>query len=391
MIKNLVAGLSEAGKIKIGKKGAMVKSKKGVEFRPPQRLDHFVLTTTARDENGDYIKDESLMKKLKSREDAMLNKDGELIGLPVRMLYNSVDINFNTRYAAYASARCICSGDGEIAKTRDGRSIPCPCLKLDAGYEGKDKCKIAGKLSVIIDGVDFVGAAHVFRTGSFNSVRSILGSLSLIQAASNGLLAFLPLWLIVTPKAATTPGGQTTTIQVVSVIYRGTLDELRQKTLELSKTKAQFLVEIQNAEQTARQLISESVESDEEQASIAEEFYPDSIDVQPEEPKDKSKVKSKVKSKPKVETVTESPETVTESPDTTTEPTPAPEVESTPSPSQAITKDQKMRIVRLKKDNKITNPDVWAELLKPWGVKSANFLTYDQAEEFIKALNEHPI
>ncbi len=407
MIKNMIPGLPEYGKIKAGKKGEMVESSGGKKFRLPMKLDHYIITTTERNESGDLILDEDLMNSLKESKHTILNKDENIVGIPIKLLYNDISLNFPTRYACYVSNMCVCSGDGEWATTRDGRERECPCEQLDVGYQGKDKCKPNGKLYAIIDGAMNVGACHVLRTTSFNSVKSILGGLAFIQAASSGLLAFLPLHLILSPRAVTTPSGSQTTVYISSIIYRGNIDQLRQQALGMAKEKASYLLQMETVEDNARQLMEASVESDDEQAEVAEEFYPEGVDVKVEEPKvekEKPKVKPKAKSKSKpkpatkVETVTESPETVTKSPDTITahlssfteSPDSTTDADGQSNPPEAITKDQKMQIVRLKKSNKITNPEVWAELLKPWDVKSANFLTFDQAEEFIKALNENP-
>ena len=91
MIKNLGNQLNEAGKIKIGIKGAMITSKNNKEFRPPVKLDHFILTTTEKDTAGDYILDTALMEALKVPDEmevssVMLNKDNNIIGIPVRLI-----------------------------------------------------------------------------------------------------------------------------------------------------------------------------------------------------------------------------------------------------------------------------------------------------------------
>jgi len=58
MIKGLIPSLMEVGKIKIGIKGTMVESSTGTEFRPLKKLDHFIITTNERDEQGDFRIDE---------------------------------------------------------------------------------------------------------------------------------------------------------------------------------------------------------------------------------------------------------------------------------------------------------------------------------------------
>ena len=217
MIKNLIPGLPEHGKIKAGTKGEEVLSSKGKKFRLPKKLNHYIITTTERDDEGNLIIDTDLMDKLKKSGNAIVDKDGNLTGIPIRLLYNDIDLNFSTRYACYVGGKCVCSGDGEVGKTRDGRTVKCPCKQLDYDYKGKDKCKANGRLICIIDGAANVGACHVLRTTSINSVKSIIGGLAFIQAAASGLLAFLPLHLILKPKTITIPNGQLSTVYISSI------------------------------------------------------------------------------------------------------------------------------------------------------------------------------
>lgn len=245
MIKNLRPGLPEFGKIKAGTKGEEAISSQGKKFRLPKKLDHYIITTTQRDEEGGLILDTELMDALKSSDDAILDTDKNIIGIPIRLLYNSIDLNFSTRYAAYVGGKCVCSGDGEKGKTRDGREVECPCKQQEPGYEGKDKCKANGRLICIIDGAPIVGACHILRTTSINTVKSILGSLAFIQQAASGMLAFLPLHLILKPKTVTIPTtGQLTTVYVSSIVYRGPIESLRRDALGMAKEKAQYLIEM---------------------------------------------------------------------------------------------------------------------------------------------------
>ena len=52
IIKGLAPGLTERGKIKIGEKGRMIQSQRGTQFQPPQKLDHFRITTLYRGPDG---------------------------------------------------------------------------------------------------------------------------------------------------------------------------------------------------------------------------------------------------------------------------------------------------------------------------------------------------
>jgi len=51
-----------------GKKGEETTSKSGTNFRLPKRLDHFIITTTEKDEDGDFILDMPLMEKINIRK-----------------------------------------------------------------------------------------------------------------------------------------------------------------------------------------------------------------------------------------------------------------------------------------------------------------------------------
>ena len=389
MIKNLRAVLPEHGKIKAGTKGEEAVSSQGIKFRLPKKLDHYIITTTERDEEGNLILDTDLMNRLKESENAIIDADKNLIGIPIRLLYNSIDVNFYTRYAAYVGGKCVCSGDGETAKTRDGRKIECPCKQQEPGYEGKDKCKATGRLICIIEGAPIVGACHILRTTSINTVKSILGSLAFIQTAASGMLAFLPLHLILKPKTVTIPTtGQLTTVYVSSIIYRGSIEELRRDTLGMAKDKAQYLLEMDTVEASAKELLEKMEESEQEQLEVQQEFYPDAVDAEvvqesePEKEEPPSEQKPEVKPDPKAKVI----------PKAESKPPPAePEKpESEPDADQPITKDQKRKIVTLKNENKISDPEVWQKLLEPFGVKTANDLTEKTANEFIEALQKNP-
>jgi len=408
MIKNLKVMLPEHGKIKAGTKGEEVVSEGGKKFRLPKKLDHFIITTTERDEGGNLILDTDLMEALKKSDDAIVDKEKNLIGIPIRLLYNSIDLNFQTRYACYVGGKCVCSGNGETGRTRDGRDVKCPCKQLNFDYKGKDKCKANGRLICLIDGASIVGACHILRTTSINTVKSVLGSLAFIQAAASGMLAFLPLHLILKPKTVTIPSGAPSTVYVSSIVYRGSIEQMRDKALMMAKEKAQFLIEMDTVEESARELIEQEVESEQEQLEVQQEFYPDSIDAEvidnpAEHPAEQKKdpKPDKPKTTPKPDPKKEPPETTKpEEPPAEQKPEESkcePEKESEPEKSEKpeekaddtpITKDQKREIVALKKKNKITDLAVWAKLLEPFEVKTANSLTETQAHTFIAILKD---
>jgi len=377
MIKNLVPSLPEMGKIKIGMKGKKVVSKQGNEFRQPEKLNHFIITTTERDDNDNLIHDDKLMDLIKANPSTSLSSDKNILSFPIRLLYNDIDLNFHTKYACYAGGKCLCSGDGEKATTRDGREVSCPCEKIEYGYNGKNKCKANGRLLCILDDTTAIGACHAFRTTSINSVKAILGGLLFIQQATSGLLAFLPLQLVIQPKTTITPSGAKTIIHFVSIIYRGKIEDLRRQVIGMAKEKTQYLLEMDNIENAAREKMATEIESEEEQKTIQEEFYPESkIEPEPElEPELKIRPP---KPEPKN---SEKPE-----PEPEIKPKPEPKPEPEPEKPEPITIEQKKEIVRLKKVNKITVLAEWQKLLVPFGVATANDLTFEQARTFIDNL-----
>ena len=407
MIKNLKAALPELGKIKSGVKGKEITSKEGNKFRPPQKLDHFIITTMERDTEGDFIQDTAIMELLKKSPNAKTDKNGNLTGIPIRLLYNDIQLNFPNRLACYVGGVCVCSGDGEAAQTRAGRNITCPCEKIDPTYKGKEKCKYNGKLYCVIDGTTSIGACHVLRTTSFNTIQSILGGLSFIQAAAGGMLAFLPLQLVLTPKTTVIPDGAPVTVYIASIVYNGSIDKLRTKALGMAQDRAKYLIEIDNIEASAKQLMASVVESEEEAKDIQEEFYPDAVEVKAEpkiEPKAEPKVESKPESKPEKKQKPK-PEPKKES---EPKPEPAPEpaktkvIETTPENMQSagsstsktcqgptpITDDQKRTILKLKKSIGITDNKKWKMMVQKIvpDIGSAVDMTTEEADKFIKYL-----
>jgi hypothetical protein len=391
MIKGLIPSLMEVGKIKIGIKGTMVESSTGTEFRPPKKLDHFLITTNERDEHGDFRIDEQLMESLKKNIRAVKDANGNLTGIPVRLLYNDMDLNFPTRLAAYIGAKCVCSGDGDKAKTRDGRDVSCPCQCLEPDYQGRDKCKYNGALTCLIEGTDFFGGCHKFRTTGKNSVRNITGSMMAIQAATCGTLAFLPLLLMVQPKTTTTPDGSTTTVYVVAIVFPGGVDKLQGEALKIHRDKMEYLRNMDQIETYARNQIEYAgTGADEEEKDIAEEFYPEALKG---EVVDVQTVGSEVEVEKTV-----MPEFQTEILGKQKEQEQPVDISQNKSGNQSkadeknngmipIRMDQLKKMVVLKKDLGL-DKEAWEKLLEPHKVPTAKEMTQAQADKFIAELED---
>lgn len=431
MIKNLPNRLNAAGNIKIGVKGKEITSKEGNVFRPPQRLDHFILTTTERDESGDFVIDEKLMQSLKEKG-GLVNSAGNLVGIPIRLLYEDINLNFPTRYVSYVSGKLSCTGDGvESTKRLDNfeKKHPCPCDRLNPEYDKKDKCKASGKLTVIIDNANLFGQCHVFRTTSINSVMGIMGGLNLIRTATKGHIAGIPLYLVVNNKTTTIPGqGSTTTVQVVSVCYRGSMEDLRDATIKLIEQDKQFLIGMSALEKEAYEMGLDAVITPEEEADFVAEFMPDARGTQqqtqpevkvepapeivesiPVEQSAKQERKKRAKKDPNMETkplaeLIEQVESAQQPvdkltfPDEPGEPEPSKQLDEKYQfdAGQEILREQKIKLVHIKKDElekvKDYTEKTWQEILARFKnkdgqpVKSATEMTMKQAEELIRLL-----
>src|SRR5215472_5520100 len=102
-IRNLIPRLPERGKIKIGMKGDMITSSRGNDFQPPMKLDHFLVTTLERGQDGNFLIDEEFHRRF----------GPEPKEIPIRLLYDDVNLNFLTRYACFLGRTLWCSGDGD--------------------------------------------------------------------------------------------------------------------------------------------------------------------------------------------------------------------------------------------------------------------------------------
>lgn len=274
-VKNLITGLTEIGKIKIGIKGRTITSAKGKEFQPPTKLDHFLVTTLERGPDNNYIKDQHIHELYGDKPKK----------LPILLVYDNPELNWQSRYIAFRGKNLYCSGDGETAMriTRDGKSYEqreCPCHLQNPEHQGTDaepKCKISGVLSCLIQGCPNVGGVYKFRTTSYNSVVGITSSMALLTRLTCGPLAGLPLNLTINPKTVVAPGtNHTQTVYVVGLEYPGSLEDLRELAYAQVKAQALYSAKIDSIEGMARKIIGNiPLIAPEEQAEIVEEFYPE--------------------------------------------------------------------------------------------------------------------
>lgn len=265
MLKGLALTPPVIGRISIGK----VVEKNGM--RLPEKDDEFTVTSQVQNKDGwvNHPVDETLRKA-----------GGKLRSIPVRLLFNDPDLSLRANYTMFdrQTGRPLCVGDGDTCRrsTASGmQTLPCPspdeCEVGKAGY-----CKPYGRLNVRIGDDDELGS-FVFRTTGFNSIRTLSSRLKYLHAVSGGKLSTLPLELRLRGKS--TVQSHRTPIYYVDLTVRTglTLAEAiaSAKAEDGLRTASGF--DQAALDEAAKQGFSSGVfeESEEDRASVVEEFFPD--------------------------------------------------------------------------------------------------------------------
>ena len=263
MIKGISPRLQEIGRIAIGEKGG--RSKNGKTLLPT-KLDHFIFTTLNKDEEDRYLRDPAMMQMF---------GDG-CTEIPIRLLYNDIELNFPTFYAKYARSGIKLRGDGEnwTVYNGDGTREEVFDPNNERGFLDDPDVKPHGILTVLVEGQNSVGGVFKFRTTSWNSINNILSSLALIKNMC-GMLTYIPLKLVLRKKEVQPVGmAHKTWIPVVSVEFRGSIEELQKEAIEVRRlTSGTQREEMQQIEAAVREHLDED-ETIEMQRDVASEFAP---------------------------------------------------------------------------------------------------------------------
>jgi len=266
MIKNLELMLAEVGKIKIGTKGKIRQGKNG-EWRQPEKLDHFLITTVERDSGGLLIPDKQVMDKYPENPKE----------IDIMFLFDEIEKNFQSSYALFAGSTCRCRGDGEkaVRLNKDGSTSEIACNPQTCPFysdpASKAKCKMNGVLSCLLSKSTRLGGIYKFRTTGFHSVRNITSSLGFIRQLTGGRLAGIPFKLTMGGKNSQVAGRGT--FYAVNVEYHGTPNEMLECVMGVAKNRA-LLKHDMKVIGFNEIKIDEALTS-EEMKDIMEEFYPE--------------------------------------------------------------------------------------------------------------------
>ena len=266
MLKGLAITPPVVGRITIGR----VVEKNGK--RLPEKDDQFTITSQMQHASGWLFHplNESLRKAT----------TGKLRSIPVRMLFNDPDLNLRAEYSLFdrKTGRPVCVGNGETCRrVTDGGITSMGCPTPDGCAFGEiGGCKPYGRLNVTIGDEDELGS-FIFRTTSFNSIRTLSARLQYFSAVSDGLLACLPLELKLRGKS-TTQSFRTAIYYVDLGVRAGSsLEEaiLQARELDARRKAAGFNQAALDAAARAGFANGAFEDSPDERAAIAEEFYPD--------------------------------------------------------------------------------------------------------------------
>lgn len=265
MLKGLAITPPIIGRISIGR----VVEKNGK--RLPEKDDQFTITTQVQNRDGWMLHPaDSELRKANT---------GKLRSIPVRFLFADPDLNLRAEYSCFdrESGRPVCVGNGETCRRAGDAGIEeLPCPSPDGCVFGQGgACKPYGRLNVRIGDEDEMGT-FVFRTTSYNSIRSLAARLHYFAAVSGSLLASLPLELKLR--------GKSTTQSYRSPIYYVDLGVRTGSTLEAAITEARELDARRRAsgfDQAALDAAARAgfrngafEDSIEESVAVAEEFFP---------------------------------------------------------------------------------------------------------------------
>jgi hypothetical protein len=268
MIKGLAITPPVIGRISIGH----IVERNGK--RLPEKDDFFTITTQVQSRDG-WLS-HPLQTKL-----AEGSANGKLRAIPVKLLFNSPDLNLRAQYSLFdrSTGRPVCVGDGQTAKrsTEQGiQEMPCPSPQ-GCEYGRSGGCKLFGRLNVQIDGQDDALGSFIFRTTGYNSVRTLAARLEYLNAISGGNAKHLPLMLRLRARSTTLSRGTPVYYTDLTLRDGDCLTEAVCFARAEAVRQSEAGVETTKLEDAARQALANGSfeESEDEAPAIVEEFYPD--------------------------------------------------------------------------------------------------------------------
>ncbi|MGE6287786.1 hypothetical protein [Aeromonas media] len=275
MIKGLAITPPVIGRICIGR--LVQKEGKWV----PEKDDSFTLTTQVQQKGGWLLHPLHQQHMPKQGGQAQGQENAKIRAIPVRVLFNDSDLNLRAEYSAFdrQTGRPLCVGNGEVAKrvgAQGMEEVSCPGPER-CSYGQQQGCKLYGRLNLFVEGQGDELGSFIFRTTSYNSVRTLAARLKYFEAVSGGLTRYLPLTLRL--RAKSTTQSYRTPVYYVDLTLRDelTLTEAVGQARQEAMQDEEAGMTISEMEAVARALLrnGQFEEVDEEVPLLLEEFYPE--------------------------------------------------------------------------------------------------------------------
>ncbi|KVT93166.1 phage capsid protein [Burkholderia ubonensis] len=265
MLKGLAITPPVVGRISIGR----IVEKNGK--RIPEKDDQFTLTTQVQ-QRGEWMLHplNEMLRKATS---------GKLRAIPVRVLFNDPDLNLRSEYSLFdrETGRPVCVGNGETCRRVTDVGIETlPCPSPDGCVFGRQSgCKPYGRMNVTIGDDDELGS-FIFRTTSYNSIRTLTARLHYFRAVSGNLLACLPLELKIRGKSTTQSYRSAIYYVDLGVRSGSKLEQALIEAKELDARRREAGFDQAALDAAARLGFANGAfeDSPDERAAVAEEFYP---------------------------------------------------------------------------------------------------------------------
>ena len=301
ILESMTGRLAELGKIRIGGKGEERPTQAGGKFRLPVKHSYFTITGCERDTAGDLRADDVLMGRLLEKygiEVVEEKKDAKgvvtkakvrrLREIPIALLSDKIEEVLSANYCCYEGRSLVGRCDGETCTwfrdskgvaIPEGRAVPCNGeheKMVDA--KGKQRFKLHTKfVCAIVEGGAVFGGHYILRTTSRITTEQLLGGLKHILALTGGVLAGVPMRLVIR-GVEVQPEGKPSTVYVCHVEIRGAdLNAVQQQALQMAQVRIKNAKELQTVGQQYRALLAAPGENEdpEEQAEVNDEFQPE--------------------------------------------------------------------------------------------------------------------
>lgn len=204
MLENLSYTIPTVGRITIGEKNERASDGKML----PRRLSHFSITAQHK-RDGKWVShpvQKAVAQKMNCAED-------EITEIPIKLMFNTPDLNMRERRESYDKGRMMCAscgnGNARRVSAKGYETVQCPGAEqmCEFAQNTSHGCELMGRINVQIDaeaaGIrEDVFSSFILRTRGYNSVRTTRAKLNSMAALFKNRLMGIPLILKLRKKSS---------------------------------------------------------------------------------------------------------------------------------------------------------------------------------------------